>query len=86
MPKSIDIALIRPNPYNSRRTLDPTAVDRLANEIRVTGFWDAAVRVRANDGYFELIAGHIRLAALRKLGRKEINIDVVDIDDLGMAQ
>lgn len=86
MNATIALSSIQPNPFQSRKTIDKDAVERLAKEIEQTGFWDAAFRVRQVDGHYELVFGHQRLEALKLLGRKRIEVDVVELDDSQMAE
>lgn len=86
MNATIALSSIQPNPFQSRKTIDKDAVERLAKEIEQTGFWDAAFRVRQVDGHYELVFGHQRLEALKLLGRKRIDVDVVKLDDSEMAE
>jgi ParB family chromosome partitioning protein len=82
----LPIASIEPNPFQSRVHIDQEAVDRLATEIGKLGFWDAALRVRQVGKKHQLVTGHQRMAALQKLGFKTVEVTVVDLNDLQMAQ
>jgi ParB/RepB/Spo0J family partition protein len=86
MPQQIAIGLIDKNPYQSRKRIDKLGVERLAEEIKQQGFWDTALRVRQCDGRYQLVFGHQRLEALRELGHKRVNVEIIKLDDLTMAQ
>jgi ParB/RepB/Spo0J family partition protein len=86
MSQEILVSQIHHNPYQSRKRIDQAAVTRMAKEIDAQGFWDQSFRVRAVNGNYQLVFGHTRLEALRSLGHKRVNVEVVDLDDIAMAQ
>jgi len=86
MLKTIEIKNVKANPFNARRDYAEEPINELAKEIQKVGFWAATLRGReTKDGKIELCFGHRRLAALKKIGWKEVKIDVVDLDDEEMA-
>lgn len=86
MNKTIAIKDIAANPFQSRQEDNPAAIEALAQSIKSSGFWETNLRVRPTNGTYQLVWGHQRLAALRKLGRKEVAVDVVELDDVHMAE
>src|SRR5216117_51390 len=78
------IADIRPNPYQPRRDVDPTALDELKASILKAGLLQpVVVRAAPRDrpaGY-ELIAGERRLRACQALGWERIPDVKRDVDD-----
>jgi len=78
------IADIRPNPYQPRRDVDPTALDELKASILKAGLLQPVV-VRAAPGDraagYELIAGERRLRACQALGWERIPAVKRDVDD-----
>jgi len=84
--RTISIADIKANPFQSRKTADPAAIKRLATEIQETGYWGESFRVRQHNGNYQLVFGHQRLEALRQLGHKRIGVEVVDLTDVEMAE
>src|SRR2546429_8483775 len=63
------IADIRPNPYQPRRDVDPTALDELKASILKAGLLQpVVVRAAPGNGGYELIAGERRLRACPALG------------------
>src|SRR3989442_15983367 len=67
------IADIRPNPYQPRRDVDPTALDELKASILKAGLLQpVVVRAAPGNGGYELIAGERRLRACPALGRGRI--------------
>jgi len=83
--ESIDVKLIKPNPYQSRESMDRESIRQLADEIKTQGYWEAGLRARKVDGHYQLVFGHRRFEALKLLGRKQIQVEVVDLDDSEMA-
>lgn len=86
MNRTISVEDIRPNPFQSRKTVDSAAIERLAKEIEATGYWGGSLRVRQHNGKYELVFGHQRLRALKKLGHKRIDVDVQTLTDVEMAE
>ena len=85
MPQQLLVSEIADNPFQSRKSIDKAAVDRLAEEIKREGFWQTTFRVRRHNGTYQAVAGHQRLRALKKNGVKRVDVEVVDLDDIGMA-
>jgi ParB family chromosome partitioning protein len=85
MLKKVRLGDIRPNPFQARKGQDAAAIQSLADEIREVGLWSGALRGRERDGHVELCFGHRRLAAVKRLGWKEVEVDVVPLTDEQMA-
>src|SRR5438128_1359035 len=76
------IADIRPNPYQPRRDVDPTALDELKASILKAGLLQpVVVRAAPGNGGYELIAGARRLRAGQALGWERIPAVKRDVDD-----
>ena len=71
---------IKPNPFQPRKTVDPTALEELVSSIRQAGLLQPVVVRRANGAY-ELIAGERRLRACQQLGWERIPAVQRDADD-----
>jgi len=73
---------IKPNPFQPRRTVDPTALEELVSSIKQAGLLQPVVvrRAPANGGY-ELIAGERRLRACQQLGWARIPAVQREADD-----
>lgn len=84
--RTVSIADIKSNPYQSRKSVDPGAVESLAKEIKETGYWGGSLRVREQNEHYELVFGHQRLKALKRLGHKDVAVEVVKLTDVEMAQ
>ena len=83
--KEVEIRLIKPNPWQSRENYDRENIRQLAKEIEEQGLWEGSLRARQVDGHYELVFGHRRLEALKHLGYKLVNLEVVKVDDAQMA-
>ena len=90
-PQEIELARIRPNPFQARHTF--TGVEELAAAIRAQGF-TSRLRVRRdpNDkGIFQLVYGERRLRAAQLAGLTTVPCDVADHSDddlleIGLAE
>ncbi|TGP25918.1 hypothetical protein EN828_10350 [Mesorhizobium sp. M2D.F.Ca.ET.185.01.1.1] len=63
------------------RAIDEATVDGLADSIGAVGLINP-IRVRIVEDQWEVVAGHHRLAACKRLGLVEIAADVIEADDL----
>lgn len=85
MRQALSIDSIDPNPFQSRKAVDKSAVIALAESMGKTGVWETIFRVRPHNGTYQLVWGHQRLEALKHLGRKRVDVEVVKLDDEAMA-
>jgi ParB-like chromosome segregation protein Spo0J len=85
MIRKVEVKDIRPNPFQPRKSMDLDATKALADEIDKIGFWIGALRGREHNGHIELCFGHRRLEAIKQLGWKEIEVDIVELSDTDMA-
>ncbi|MEI8000983.1 MAG: ParB/RepB/Spo0J family partition protein [Actinomycetes bacterium] len=76
----IEVAAIRPNPYQPREQFDEEALVALADSIREVGVLQP-VLVRPVDGGYELIAGERRWRASKRAGLQRIPALVRVTDD-----
>ncbi len=76
---------IVPNPYQARKKMDRESIRALADEIKENGLWPGALRGRMKGDRVELCFGHRRLAALKALGWKEVEVEVAELSDDDMA-
>jgi ParB family chromosome partitioning protein len=91
VPQDINIARIRPNPFQARHTF--TGVEELAAAVRAHGF-TTRLRVRRdpNDrGMFQLVFGERRLRAAQLVGLESVPCDVAehsddDLIEIGLAE
>lgn len=83
--KMIAIDLIEPNPYQPRLEFDDEALMELAQSIRENGLIQP-ITVREVNGHYQIIAGERRYRALRLNGALEVLANVMDADELQMAE
>jgi ParB family chromosome partitioning protein len=79
----LPLGAIRPNPYQPRRDVEPTALEELKSSIRQVGLLQPVV-VRpqpGGNGGYELIAGERRLRACQDLGWERIPAVRREVDD-----
>jgi ParB family chromosome partitioning protein len=75
----IDLALVKPNPYQPRLNFDPTRLEDLKQSIREKGLIQP-ITVRRVNGRFELIAGERRLRAAIDVGLKKIPAYIIQVE------
>ena len=76
----LEMARIRPNPRQPRRTFDAESIDRLADSVRSQGLVQPIVVRDTGDGY-EIIAGERRWRAAQGAGFATIPAIVRQADD-----
>src|SRR5262245_26387139 len=65
--------------------MNPTTIEELASEIDKQGLWTGAIRGRERkDGKIELCFGHRRLAAIKKLKWKTVEVEILPLTDQDM--
>ncbi|MBI4245523.1 MAG: ParB/RepB/Spo0J family partition protein [Planctomycetes bacterium] len=78
----VQIGKIKPNPFQMRKTYNYETIKGLAEEIKNFGLWKGSLRGRKVDGNnVELCSGHRRLEAIKLLGWKEVEVEIVKLDD-----
>jgi ParB family chromosome partitioning protein len=82
---TVKINQIKPNPFQARKSFDTNALDGMAGEIDRVGLWVGALRGRRRGHHVELCFGHRRLAAVKKRGWAEVEVDIVELSDQEMA-
>lgn len=85
----VQIKQLEPNPYRDmdHYPISEEKVQRLAESIHQTGFWDN-ILARKADGKIQIAYGHHRLMALRKVMKPtdEVDIPVKSLDDAVMIK
>jgi ParB family chromosome partitioning protein len=74
----INVSLLRPSEYNVRS--DPGDLSSLMGSVRAHGLLEP-ILVRPVENHFEIVAGHRRFEACRRLGWQEIPAIVKTMDD-----
>jgi ParB family chromosome partitioning protein len=70
--QEIPIDSIDPNPYQTRRRINETALEELAESIRASGVVQPVVLRPALNGRYQLVAGERRWHASRRAGKTTI--------------
>lgn len=85
----VQIKHLEPNPYRDMENypISEEKVQRLADSINQTGFWDN-ILARKSNGKIQIAYGHHRLIALRKVMKPndEVDIPVKGLDDATMIK
>ena len=84
--REIPVGLIRPNPSQPRRSIDPAALSSLADSIAEAGVIQPLVVRPLADGRYELIAGERRWRAAREAGIEVVPAIVRDEDETRRMQ
>src|SRR5690349_24752833 len=77
--QEIPIDSIDPNPYQTRRRINETALEELAESIRVSGVVQPVVLRPIANGRFQLVAGERRWQASKSGGKTTITAVVSQI-------
>lgn len=83
--ETIDISLLKENPYQPRKRFDEDKIEELAQSIKEHGVLQPIIVKRSEIGYY-IIAGERRVRACKRLGLTTIPAVVRDIDDKVMAE
>ncbi len=81
----LNIADLRPNPYQPRTIFDEDALNELAESIRENGVFQPIIVKKSIKGY-DVIAGERRLRASKIAGKKTIPAIIRQISDEKMAE
>jgi ParB family chromosome partitioning protein len=79
--REIPVAMIRPNPDQPRRRLDPATISGLAESIAEAGVIQPLIVRPLADGRYELIAGERRWRAAREAGLETVPALLRDDDE-----
>nr|VFJ95473.1 MAG: chromosome partitioning protein, ParB family [Candidatus Kentron sp. LFY]VFJ97676.1 MAG: chromosome partitioning protein, ParB family [Candidatus Kentron sp. LFY] len=84
--RNLPVEQIRQSRYQPRKTVDPVALEDLANSVRAQGIIQPIVVRPLDDGsHFEIIAGERRWRAAQLAGLGEIPAVVRDVPDKAMV-
>ena len=81
----VDIASIKPNPYQPRRVFDAEKLQELAASIKEFGVVQPLV-VRQKGQSYELVAGERRLRAATMAGLTTVPAIIKEYDDIKMME
>ena len=83
--EKIPIQLVRPNPYQPRRTFSEQSIEELSRSIQRYGLIQPIVVRKINPAHYELIAGERRLRASKRAGLLEIEAIVQRVGEQDSA-
>lgn len=81
----LNVADIKPNPYQPRKQFDDAKISELADSIRLHGVFTPILVKKAIHGY-ELVTGERRLRASKLAGLSTIPAIIVEFDDQQMME
>jgi ParB family chromosome partitioning protein len=81
----VDIASIRPNPYQPRKLFDQDKLEELASSIKKHGIFQPLLLKKSIHG-FEIVAGERRYRAAKIAGLEEVPAIIVDFTDNQMME
>jgi ParB family chromosome partitioning protein len=84
--RELPVAMVRPNPDQPRRRIDPETISTLAESIAEAGVIQPIVVRPLADGRFELIAGERRWRAAREAGLETVPALIRDEDAASRMQ
>ncbi|MBI5215865.1 MAG: ParB/RepB/Spo0J family partition protein [Ignavibacteriae bacterium] len=76
----IELAKVRPNPFQPRADFNQDALDELKQSISQKGIIQAITVRKTGDGYFELISGERRVRASQELGLPTIPAYIIEVN------
>jgi len=79
---------LEPNPYRHIESypIDRDKVNSLKNSIQQNKWWSGLIARPTENGKYQIAFGHHRLAALKELKIKEVEITVFDLTDIEMIR
>jgi ParB family chromosome partitioning protein len=75
----LDVAVVKPNPYQPRLRFNPHSFEELKKSLREKGLIQP-ITVRRVDSHYELIAGERRLRAAIEVGINKIPAYIIEVE------
>ncbi len=79
--QSLPITKVEPRETQPRQHFDETALQELADSIREYGLIQPITVRKAENGYYQIIAGERRWRAARLAGLREVPVRILEADD-----
>lgn len=79
--KEVLVKKIKVNPHQPRTDFDETALNELADSIKVHGIIQPLTVRESKDGSYELISGERRLRAIKIVGLEKVPAYIRNVDD-----
>ncbi len=83
---TVEVSLIRPNPFQPRAEFDEGEIAALAESLKRQGVLQPVVVRPAEGGFYELVAGERRWRASKKAGLDRIPAVIREVDDRRMLE
>ena len=84
--QKIPLTDIRPNPYQPRKTFDETALNELAESIKLSGVFQPIILRESKVKGYEIIAGERRFRASKLAGKETIPAIIREFDEEKMME
>lgn len=84
--EDIQLADIRPNPYQPRKTFDEQALQELADSIKQSGVFQPVILRKSTIKGYEIVAGERRVRASKLAGKTTIPAIVRQLDETLMIE
>jgi len=85
--RKIDLELIKPNPYQPRKTFNQEELEELTQSIKEHGLIQPIIVRKAESGSdYQIVAGERRYRASKNLKLKEIEAIITEIDEQQMME
>ena len=78
--KYLELSKLRVSPINVRRTINPTLITDLADNITTYGLLQPITVVKNEDSSYDIIAGQRRYLAMKHLKRKKMPCSIIKAD------
>jgi len=79
--QQLPVDLLKPSQYQPRQSMDPVALQELADSIQAQGVIQPIIARRRNGGYYEIIAGERRWRAAQLAQLHEVPVVVRELSD-----
>ncbi|MDF2558302.1 MAG: ParB/RepB/Spo0J family partition protein [Bacillales bacterium] len=83
---NISVDVLRPNPYQPRKTFSPEALEELKNSIIENGILQPIIVRKSSIKGYEIVAGERRFRAAKEAGLKEVPAVVRNFNDNQMME
>lgn len=79
--QEVDVSLIDPNPYQTRRAVNEDGISELAESIRASGVVQPVILRSTTNGRYKLVAGERRWLASKQAGKSTVPAIVRQVSD-----
>lgn len=79
--QTMNPSLIEPNKKQPRREFESSAIDELADSIKIHGIISPIIVRPVGEGFYQIVAGERRWRAAKRLGLSEVPVIIKEYDD-----